>query len=126
MKSDLSCGRENGVAKQCDDGGNMKLTNKKLRPQLLGFWALAMLLQIQLPCAGAQGNESREEKLVAFDSWVERYQRSSTPSERAQMSSEGVKLVKERRKAFEELIRRDPQRALLTRVPSVARRQLPS
>lgn len=87
---------------------------------------LMTLLQCGWHSAFAQSQEDGKAALVAFDSWAERYRTASPVAGKAQMHTEGVVLAKQRRVAFAEIIKADPERALAMAVPNSVRQSLPT
>ena len=63
--------------------------------------------------------------MAEFSAWTAQYV-AATPTERAQMLEEGIRLAKERRPVFKDLIKSDPRAALENAVPMVVRQQLPT
>lgn len=62
--------------------------------------------------------------LSAFDAWTAKYL-AAGPDEREAMIAEGMRLARERRPMFKQLIKDDPRRALELAVPMVTRQKLP-
>src|ERR1017187_6819231 len=61
-----------------------------------------------------------------FNSWANQFATASNITAKAQIVSDGVSLAKERRRAFAELIKTDPENALALTVPASVRQRLPA
>src|SRR5262245_59500407 len=83
----------------------------------MGFWNEI--------CASEATNEEEARALSAFEAWGKRYVGERNALDQQQITQEGVVLAKERRKAFFNLIKSDPEAALRKAVPLKFRETLP-
>src|SRR6266704_3371967 len=96
------------------------------------WWSFVLCFEAALvsgaqtqPTKASYGSEQtavvRQQALASFNFWVNRYATNSS----LKTIGEGVALAKERRKAFVELIKSDPGRALAASIPDSMRKHLP-
>ncbi|MEZ5387424.1 MAG: Calx-beta domain-containing protein [Prosthecobacter sp.] len=78
------------------------------------------------PQVGALAADTRAETVIAaFADWTNRFMSADTAG-RIALVDEGIRLARERRPVFKQLIQDDPREALAKAVPMVVRQQLPT
>ena len=75
---------------------------------------------------GGQWQKESRPELRAFSQWAGSYTAATSASERTSLLSKGLALAQQRRDAFKQLIKDDPQAALASAVPAAVRQSLPA